>query len=132
MRKTLTIPATYEALEALKPFVESVESPASEKMLSQILLAIHELCVNIVQHAYAGAPGEIQLETWLDADRVKFLIRDSAPNAYMSPGNIVSPEPASLPESGWGIYIVHQVMDEVEYRRLPGGNEWLLGKIIAE
>lgn len=127
----LTIAATYEALEGLKPFIIGVVEPAPEKTLSQIMLAVHELCANIVEHAYAGSEGEIYIEADHDAERLWFLIRDAGPHTYQAPDYVAAPDPSSLPESGWGIYILHRVMDKVEYRRLSAGNEWFLEKRIS-
>jgi anti-sigma regulatory factor (Ser/Thr protein kinase) len=62
------------------------------------------------------------------SDRIQFTIHDTGSQAYSSPTFVEPPDPESLPESGWGIYIVHQVMDRVEYRRLSSGNEWYLEK----
>ena len=125
---SLTLPANFEALAGLKPFVARLVEPAPEKTLSQIILAVHELCTNIIEHAYAGVDGEIRIEAVRVAEQLQFTIRDTGLHAYASPNFVTPPDPASLPESGWGIYILHQVMDKVEYRRLSAGNEWYLEK----
>jgi sigma-B regulation protein RsbU (phosphoserine phosphatase) len=125
---SLILPATYAALDGLKPFIAALVDAAAEKTLSQIVLAVHELCINIVEHAYAGTEGEIRIEAVRSSDRIQFTIHDTGSQAYTSPTFVEPPDPESLPESGWGIYIVHQVMDRVEYRRLSSGNEWYLEK----
>jgi sigma-B regulation protein RsbU (phosphoserine phosphatase) len=129
--QTLVMPATYDALEDLKPFISGAIAPLPEKTLSRIVLAVHELCVNIVEHAYAGTAGEISIEADRDCEWIQFLIRDTGSRAYVPPDDVRPPDPASLPESGWGIYILHRIMDTVEYRRLPAGNQWLLRKRVA-
>jgi serine/threonine-protein kinase RsbW len=130
MVQTLTLPASLDALAALHPFVQSASPSLSEPLVSQIVLAVHELCTNIIRHAYAGADGEIYMEATWKPGSITFLIRDHAPRAFTLPRTIVQPDPASLPEGGWGIYIVHKVMNQVEYRRLHNGNEWILKKYL--
>jgi serine/threonine-protein kinase RsbW len=128
---TLTIPARYEALNELGPFVQAAASPAHSRVVTQMTLAVHELCANIIRHAYDGNEGMIYLEAARKPEWVEYLIRDHAPRGYTPPKHIALPDPLSLPEGGWGIFIVHEVMTTVEYRRLPDGNEWMLGKKLS-
>jgi anti-sigma regulatory factor (Ser/Thr protein kinase) len=101
------------------------EDPASERY--QTLLAVHELCMNIVQHAYAGASGMIRIEAQASGHVFRFDITDQAPNGYEAE-TITVPDPLDLPESGWGMFILEQVMDEMIYTRTPDGNHWQLVK----
>ncbi|HLU09532.1 MAG TPA: SpoIIE family protein phosphatase [Oceanobacillus sp.] len=128
----LVLPARFEVLEGLKPFITELTAPVPEKIQSQIILALHELCINIVSHAYAGAEGEIQIEAVRYSDRIQFTIHDTGPHAYILTNSVDAPDPANLPEGGWGIYILHQVMDRVEYRRLSASNEWYLEKRLPQ
>lgn len=125
---SLKMDATYEALEALPQFIRTSASPIDSTVLAQILLAVHELCINIIEHAYKEAEGDIVIDANRQPQWVEYRIRDHAPNAYIEPEHILSPDPLSLPEGGWGVYILHQVMRTVEYRRFSDGNEWHLVK----
>jgi anti-sigma regulatory factor (Ser/Thr protein kinase) len=128
MYATLTIPASYQALAQLTPFMESVTTRASPHLQSQLALAVHELCVNIIQHAYAGAPGEITLYAEYDARGLYLSIYDTAPNIYQKVEHL-SPDPLSLPESGWGLVILYRTMDHVSYVQQPDCNAWHLAKM---
>lgn len=124
----LLLTANFNQLERLAPFIQQA-APLSGAALTQVVLAVHELCANIVEHAYAGLPGEINVEVVCESDLLIIIIRDSAPRAYAAP-SIQKPDPLTLPESGWGMYILDQIMDHVDYRRAPFGNEWRLWKLL--
>jgi anti-sigma regulatory factor (Ser/Thr protein kinase) len=131
MYQKLTIPAQYDALEKLTPFMESVTMTAPPRLRSQFALAVHELCVNIIQHAYSGTPGEIELFAECDNCSLYLSVYDTAPNIYQQNGQS-SPDPLNLPESGWGLVILHHTMDEVSYVKHSGGNSWHLAKRWSE
>lgn len=130
-KQVLILTASYDALEALKTFVEQSAPSASVQIVSQIHLALHELCANIIRHAYAGHSGQIELTAERGSGVIQYVVRDTAPRAYVAPPEITAPDPVSLPEGGWGIYIVHQVMNRVEYQRFSDGNEWRLTKDLS-
>jgi anti-sigma regulatory factor (Ser/Thr protein kinase) len=127
MHTTLVIPATFEALEQLSPLMSQATYAAPARMQAQLALAVHELCMNIVQHAYAGTPGEIRLEVDYSDHSLQISIYDQGPNAYAAT-EVVEPDPFDLPEHGWGIAIVHRVMDNVYYEHLESGSQWRLIK----
>src|SRR5215470_6430838 len=123
----LTLPAQLEALEQLAPFMESVTQPAPWHLRKQLALAVHELCINIVQHGYAGVHGNIMLHAGCYQHGLFLTVYDTAPNPYRDTKRH-APEPLDLPESGWGLVILHRVMDDVCYARHPKGNAWHLIK----
>lgn len=128
MRSTYRIPAT---LQAVSQFTASLESDLKQAHLgaaSTITLAVQELCVNIVEHAYAGQDGEINITTHLHPDKIILEFEDSAPHHYNPPQHIQPPDPLDLPESGWGIFLVYELMDDVQYQPHSNGNYWRLEK----
>src|SRR4051794_21958117 len=70
------------ALRGLRPWLETavvvVDEEARDSLLGRLELATHELCVNIVEHAYGDAPGRpagaapggILVELWNEEDAV--------------------------------------------------------------
>src|SRR3954447_19982093 len=68
------------ALRGLRPWLETavvVGEEARDSLMGRLELATHELCVNIVEHAYgdapdrqAAAPGAILVELWNEEDVV--------------------------------------------------------------
>ena len=131
MPEFLRIPATFETLEHVSLFIERLTAEEGSRVRSELTLAIHELCVNIVEHAYAGASGNIDIEAEYNGDMLEIMVWDTAPNPYTPPDEVNAPDPDSLPEGGWGIFILHQVFDQVEYMRSDEGNQWRLLKALA-
>lgn len=128
MREKTTIPAT---LEEVSKFTQSLERqleqlPIEERTL--IILAIQELLVNIVEHAYAGEPGEIEFELSLNDNDLIVIVFDNADHTFDMPNNIVAPDPLDLPENGMGLYIIQQSFDNVKHSRMSNGNQWQLEK----
>ena len=128
MRASLTIPATLDALAQITPFIEKMTPSASDRLRTQLVLAVHELCVNIVQHAYNGTEGMIELTAECDDRNLQLFTYDSGPFAYQQT-EVIAPDPLDLPESGWGLVILERVMDEVHYERLESINQWHLVKL---
>jgi anti-sigma regulatory factor (Ser/Thr protein kinase) len=125
MRATLTLAATAHALEQITPFLSDLLIGVDAEQQRGIMLAVHELCANIVR--YAGAQ-QIVLSGEYDKERLFLNVQDDGTNHYDAPSTPNAPDVDSLPESGWGMVILHQVMDTVEYQPRPDGNEWWLSK----
>jgi serine/threonine-protein kinase RsbW len=125
MHTRLSLPAEFSALEALDSFVRELVEIPHPAACERLVLALHELCINIVQHAYAGEEGRIIIDAEFSGARLTFRVQDFAHNAYIN-ANKPAPDPSDLPESGWGMIILHKVMRSVEYQRLREGNLWLL------
>lgn len=130
MNSNLTMPAEFGALEQLQPYLDHLIGTAPDRTRSEVMLAIHELCTNVIEHGYAGVEGSIIIRANVEAGVFTITLRDHAPNAYETSREIAAPAPDSLPEGGWGMFIVHQVMDEVHYTRHADGNEWRLTKTL--
>lgn len=76
-------------------------------------LAVYEAATNIVRHAYEGGSDEpITMTIEPAADRVIIrLIDRGRRNPHWPPPD----EPAHSGEGGYGLHIIRQVMDEVDY-----------------
>ena len=95
-------------------------------------LAAHELCVNIIKHAYAGEPGEFVVTFRLCDDplHVEITSEDQGRNAFdfseWAPPDLTDP-----PIHGLGIFLMRQLMDWVEYEHTATGSHWRLVKHLA-
>lgn len=130
---TVTLPGKLENLHALVDFVTSyaVEQGFGGKKISEIELALEEIIVNIIKHAYKayGIDGDIEINCWLDKEkRLNIEITDSG-----TPFDIFSArEPdidADIDErqiGGLGIFFVKKLMDEVRYKRENDQNKLTL------
>jgi len=132
----VVIPATLEALRQISEVVEAYLAqvdgiPDAEIFTYNIVLAVHELCTNIVTHAYAGEADTIAVELWLEENPLRLIVsvRDNAPRIFDEDGwrapNLDEPK-----EHGLGIWLIKELMDEVNYKPAPGNNRWRLVKQI--
>lgn len=134
----LVTPATLEALRQVSAAIEGylaqvdgVEEP--ETVTYNVVLAVQELCTNIVKHGYAGEAGTIAVNLLLEGNPLRLVVsvQDSAPRIFDEDGwsapNLDEPK-----EHGLGIWLIHQLMDEVSYQPAPGNNRWRLVKQIPQ
>lgn len=126
MHSTTEIPATLGAVSRFTQSLESKLADVSIEARTRIILAIQELCVNIVEHAFAGDPGTIHIDVRLNKNHIEFEMLDNARQGFSPPSEIEEPDPLALPEDGLGLFIIYQSFDEVQYSRLDTGNHWRL------
>lgn len=98
-------------------------------------LCIVEAATNVILHAYEGEPGRrVTLLVTLDAGALRFRLLDdgkSIPEERRAPPpDLEETEEALLRERGRGLYLIHRLMDHVEYITGPSGNELRLVKRI--
>lgn len=101
---------------------------ASDTLLVQVHLALHEALTNIAKHAYKGEPGKITYKVRLSQKQLQIDIYDSAEGFAFSQYNALTTFAADdPPEGGYGLAILTRVMDVVEYERVAKrGNHWRL------
>jgi sigma-B regulation protein RsbU (phosphoserine phosphatase) len=105
--------------------------PAGDDFVYLVELAVSEICTNIVQHAYLRASGEIRGSLTLLDNGVQIDLYDDGTS--FDPAAIPDPSSQlpSLNEGGYGLHIVRQIMDSVQYQaHTPKGNHWRLIKHI--
>lgn len=99
---------------------------------SAFLLAVGEICNNVIKHAYAGEPGRpIAIALRVLADRVVIDVEDEG--APYDPRGYTAPDLETVPESGRGLFLVHRSVDEVAFDTArPRGTCWTLVKYRAK
>jgi anti-sigma regulatory factor (Ser/Thr protein kinase) len=130
----LSIQSNLNELRHAREFVRSFcralpSAPFDEGNTSALELAVNEALSNIMRHAYAGrADQPVRLEAEAFPGRVVVKLCHC--------GNPFSPEPPTLPpldgstESGFGLYILSQCVDDVRYfSERSGGNRIVLTKL---
>lgn len=90
--------------------------------MPKIELALQEICVNIVQHAYHHIPGRIALEISSSSGSIEVTITDNG--APFDPAEISEPDPANPTIRGYGLMITRQLTSSLSYRQSPTGNQW--------
>lgn len=121
----LRIPSEPERLCLVRALVKRSAELAgcSTELSEQLVLAVNEACMNIMQHAYDNDPsGEIVLEILNNEDSIRFRLVD-----FALPIDLDSIKPRALEElrpGGLGIHFIREIMDEYEIGHLDnqGGN----------
>ncbi|TFL18973.1 ATP-binding protein [Jannaschia formosa] len=120
-------------MEAVRSHLIAVEVAAAERHIEEarradMLIVLGEVLNNIVEHALSDAP-----EGWIDC-AVSLVERDlsieTCDNGAPLPPTLVSSaalpdvgaEVETLPEGGWGWFIVHSLTDDMTYERRDGMN----------
>jgi sigma-B regulation protein RsbU (phosphoserine phosphatase) len=114
----------------LKPMREAVlaalQGQGTEAgVASDIVLAVNEACMNVVQHAAPGsAATQISLELLRQGAALIFNVLDNA-----APIDVSCVEPRDLDDvrpGGLGVHFMREIMDEVEFLQPPAGfGNWL-------
>ena len=130
----LNFPASYRYLSIIGPclsiILEGVNAPIATDLPGALELAIHETCVNIVQHAYRGEHGSIQLEISIASDPLRLVVDlyDTGQSFDLSE---VSEPPLDEPQvRGYGLFLIRQLMDDVRYHANTERNHWQLIKYL--
>jgi sigma-B regulation protein RsbU (phosphoserine phosphatase) len=121
-----TWPADLDHVAAAMDFVEQTltEAAADQAQVMKILLAVDEICANIVH--YAGS-AELTIECRHLAGpprwAVTFIDQGQPYNPLERADPDISLSPEERPIGGLGIFVVKQTMDEVWYRHVDGANQ---------
>ena len=95
----------------------------SEIICGQISLAIDEALCNIINHGYDKRPdGKISLSIWAiknEPPSLRIVIEDHA--RQVDPATIQSRNLEDVRPGGLGVYLIHEIMDEVKYEKREGG-----------
>lgn len=89
----------------------------SAKPIAELVLAVNEACMNIMQHAYKGDPtGLIVLEIRRDGAHLEVVIKDFA--APVQLGEIAPRALHELRPGGLGTHFIRATVDECTYGHL--------------
>jgi serine/threonine-protein kinase RsbW len=129
----LDIPASYNYLNVLgacvRTFFDVAEGKSGHSGLAyNVELAVHEACTNIVEHAYGGIPGRIEIILSLikEPRRLVVELHDSGRSFKLS--EVTNRDFTEPQINGYGLFLIYQLMDEIEYLPQSGDNRWYLVK----
>jgi anti-sigma regulatory factor (Ser/Thr protein kinase) len=126
----LRLPAQADALHGMRQWLEGRlrDFGLAPRLRAQLLLAICEACMNIIQHAYGKEnAGEIRLHLALQHDRLTIELEDDAP--CIDPRKVEPRALADVRPGGLGVHFIREIMDEMEFLPCQGkGNRLRLVK----
>lgn len=131
----LDLPARYTYLHLLSDcigdmlrLVEGVDD--FETLCYNVQLAAHEVCTNIIGHAYGNSDdGRIEIMLRLDfggAPALTIELNDTG--RPFNPDGYTAPNLDEVQVHGYGIFLIRHLMDSVTYTPSPGRNHWSLTK----
>lgn len=128
--------ASHEDLVVIRRFIEAVGNAfdINQKVISELVLAVHEAAVNVIIHGYKNQPGPLIINVAQVGDDLQIKLRDQAPT--FDPTTVPIPD-TNLPlgrrsPGGMGIHMMRSFTDELRYRVTAGGeNELVLVKYDA-
>jgi anti-sigma regulatory factor (Ser/Thr protein kinase) len=96
-----------------------------EQTCYDLKLAVEEACTNVITHGYAGMnPGSIMLALEFGGAQVRVTLTDFG--HPFEPYEPAAPDvEASLEDGlthGFGLYFIHQTMDQIGYETAEDGN----------
>ena len=121
MTARLQLDADYLSLRAIGPWLAGVAGPAAE--LGAVELAVHELGANCIDHAQP-VDGKITLDGTMDGDVLIIHVRDRGKEFDRS--GVKSPDPDVPQVRGYGLMILEQIAEDVQYNRTDDTNVWVL------
>ena len=137
LQRRIVLPNDVQEVPQLAAFVDEVCEQLGFDMSAtmQMNLALEEAVVNVMNYAYpAGTKGEVCIEAEAESDTLMFTIIDSGiafdPTEKDEVDTTLSAEERQI--GGLGIYLVRQLMDDVEYERRDGRNILKLTKKLTK
>jgi len=122
---SVQVPARADRLKMVRRAVDEAARLAgcSDRVVSDIVLAVDEACQNVIRHAYGGECSQrMALEIRRRGDTLTLLLRDDAEQVDVDrirPRDLDDVRPGGL-----GTFLMREVMDSVEFLPPPpeGGN----------
>jgi len=126
----ITFDANFDNLDEIREFVGDAARQVgfSEKEIYAIQLAADEASSNIIEHAYKGRTGQIQMTIDLLENPCELAIELHDTGKAASLENVKQPNLEEPQEKGYGLFLMQQLMDSVEYFPEEGNNRWRLTK----
>ena len=132
----IELPAQYRYLNIIGVTIRALLERYPEPVLSagtiyQLQLAVHEICNNIVEHAYGHEDGDLQVELTVPEDHHALIIDLYDAGKAFDPELITEPDLSEPQVKGYGMFLAHQILDEILYRANTGRNHWHLVKYLG-
>lgn len=122
---SLNVPSSTENLVMIRDFVSHIGAQAgfTDADVARLALAVDEACANVIEHAYSQeATHDVIVRAVVDEEALRFEIVDTG--RHFDPALV---QPQDVEElirqrmsGGLGLRLIRSIMDEVQYRIIPG------------
>lgn len=129
-----SINSDYEQVQEVGKLIRSylTKENLEQHICNAVDICLSEALNNVIKHGYKNKPNHgIDINIRKNAKYLEVEIIDNGlPRKQLDvPSLDFDPEDVdNLPESGMGLYIIHQLMDEINYITLNGKNYFTLKK----
>jgi serine/threonine-protein kinase RsbW len=93
-----------------------------DRFSAAVELAVGEACTNSVRYCPASLAGTSRIQIIFEFKDSELVVRIKDSNPPFDFAGTPEPDFASLPEGGYGIHIMKNSMDQVDYRHEDGWN----------
>lgn len=130
----MEMPADIACLQTLGATIHAllgrINGLAERDTLSyNIQLAVHEVCVNMIEHAYGGRlTGRIAVAISLLSSPRRLCIEMRDQGEPFDIDAVPAPNLNQPQVRGYGLFLIRELMDTVTYTILPDANVWQLVK----
>jgi len=117
----IILPSQASALAEARRFVDqyAVQAGFSDPNREEVSLAVTEAVSNAIRHGSpAGAADHVSLSVALEGKRLIITVQDHG--ACFDPPVPSLPDPAEFAEHGRGLFLMSQLMDDVQFSRNNG------------
>ncbi len=114
--RAMVIPADPNALQGMRQWLDQTLTAfgLTRRLREQLVLAVNEACMNIIQHAYGEkTEGEIRLRIEFLSAHLLIELEDDAPCI-----DLAAVKPRALSDvrpGGLGVHFIHEIMDEMVF-----------------
>jgi len=121
LRRSMQIDNDSSNLSRVRTTVSEVldRSPFDSNMRNKIIVAVDEALANVVEHAYAGGSGVIDISFELDERQLEVKIRDKGekfdPGERLQSTLDIHKHIKLGLKGGLGLFLMRQIMDEVRF-----------------
>lgn len=121
----LQVPSSTENLALIREFVAAIGEQAgfSENETARLALAVDEACTNVIEHAYNNeATHEVTVRVTVDEDEIVFEVIDRGKGFDPTQAPLLPVEELIRQRKGGGLglRLIRSIMDDVQYRIVPG------------
>lgn len=129
----LDVPAVVDSLPVVSNTFSAIleqvkEIPEREITTYNVILSVHEICTNIIEHAYENKGGRIEIAVQMDEQSGILTIDLFDEGRAFDLAEVPQPDLDSSPIRGYGLFLVHELMDDVSYAPNHERNHWRLRK----
>ncbi len=105
----------------LRSSLTSLGTELADAVMMKAELAVHEACMNVVDHA--NLPSGSTIDVHLELTPERLVVRVCDPGDEFDLAAVPEPAPMTLQERGYGVKIIRSLVSELTYRRLGSVNE---------